>query len=106
VRPWQPEHEAVDPALIAQDWMVIRHTMWNYVGLLRSENRLDRAGRILTELQAEIEDFYRRGEMSDDLVGLRNGVQTAQAIRRAASDNRVSRGCHYREDSAAIVRPL
>ena len=103
VRPWQPEHEAVDPALIAQDWMVIRHTMWNYVGLQRSENRLDRAGRILTELQAEIEDFYRRGEMSDDLVGLRNGVQTALAIRRAASDNRVSRGCHYREDSRALL---
>ena len=39
-RPWQPEHEPVDPALIAQDWMVIRHTMWNYVGLLRSERRL------------------------------------------------------------------
>ncbi len=37
VRPWQPENEPVDPALIAQDWMVIRHTMWNYVGLLRSE---------------------------------------------------------------------
>ncbi len=99
VRPWQPEHEPVDPALIAQDWMVIRHTMWNYVGLLRSEKRLDRAGRILSELQVEIEDFYRRGTMSDDLLGLRNGVQTALAIRRAASDNRVSRGCHYREDS-------
>jgi L-aspartate oxidase len=100
VRPWQPEHEPVDPALIAQDWMVIRHTMWNYVGLLRSEKRLDRAGRILSELQVEIEDFYRRGTMSDALVGLRNGVQTALAIRRAASDNRVSRGTHYREDGA------
>lgn len=98
VRPWQPEHEPVDPALIAQDWMVIRHTMWNYVGLLRSERRLDRAGRILGELQDEIENFYRRGSMSDELLGLRNGVQTAMAIHRAASDNRVSRGCHYRVD--------
>ncbi|MDQ2870116.1 MAG: L-aspartate oxidase [Acidobacteriota bacterium] len=98
VRPWQPENETVDPALIAQDWMVIRHTMWNYVGLLRSEKRLDRASRILAELQVEIEDFYRRGTMSDALLGLRNGVQTALAIQRAASDNRVSRGSHYRED--------
>lgn len=104
VRPWQPEHEAVDPALIAQDWMVIRHTMWNYVGLLRSEKRLDRAGRILSELQVEIEDFYRRGTMSDALIGLRNGVQTAVAIRRAAADNRISRGCHYREDSPTGAR--
>ena len=69
VRPWQPEHEPVDPALIAQDWMVIRHTMWNYVGLLRSERRLDRAGRILGELRDEIENFYRRGTMSDALAG-------------------------------------
>ena len=98
VRPWQPEHEPVDPALIAQDWMVIRHTMWNYVGLLRSERRLDRAGRILGELRDEIENFYRRGTMSDELLGLRNGVQTALAIHKAASDNRVSRGCHYRVD--------
>ncbi len=98
VRPWEPEHEPVDPALIAQDWMVIRHTMWNYVGLLRSERRLDRAGRILGELRDEIENFYRRGTMSDALLGLRNGVQTALAIHRAASDNHVSRGCHYRVD--------
>lgn len=98
VREWQPEHEPVDPALIAQDWMVIRHTMWNYVGLLRSERRLDRAGRILGELRDEIEQFYRRGTMSDALLGVRNGVQTALAIYRAAADNRVSRGSHYRED--------
>ena len=98
VRPWQPENEPVDPALIAQDWMVIRHTMWNYVGLLRSEKRLGRAGRILSELQVEIEDFYRRGTMSDALLGLRNGVQTALAIHRAASENRVSKGSHYREE--------
>ncbi len=95
---WKPEHEPVDPALIAQDFMVVRHTMWNYVGLLRSEKRLGRAGRILSELRVEIEDFYRRGTMSDALLGLRNGIQTALAIHRAASDNHVSRGCHYRED--------
>jgi L-aspartate oxidase len=98
VRPWEPQHEPVDPALIAQDWMVIRHTMWNYVGLVRSERRLDRARRILGELSDEIENFYRRGSMSDALVGLRNGVQTALAIHRAASDNHVSKGCHYRVD--------
>jgi L-aspartate oxidase len=106
VRPWEPEFEPVDPALIAQDWLVIRHTMWNYVGLLRSEKRLDRAGRILAELREEIENFYRRGTMSDELIGLRNGVQTALAIHRAASDNRVSRGTHYRENGAeAQVTP-
>jgi L-aspartate oxidase len=77
--------------------------MWNYVGLLRSEKRLDRAGRILAELREEIENFYRRGTMSDELIGLRNGVQTALAIHRAASDNRVSRGTHYRENGAEEI---
>ncbi|MDQ2978767.1 MAG: L-aspartate oxidase, partial [Acidobacteriota bacterium] len=98
VRPWHPEFEPVDPALIAQDWMVIRHTMWNYVGLLRSEKRLDRAGRILSELRVEIEDFYRKGTMSDALLGLRNGVQTALVIQAAAAENKTSKGSHYRED--------
>jgi aspartate oxidase len=41
--------------------------------------------------------------MSDELLGLRNGVQTALAIHRAASDNRVSRGCHYREDGVTAA---
>jgi L-aspartate oxidase len=103
VRPWEPEFEPVDPALITQDWLVVRHTMWNYVGLLRSEKRLDRAGRILGELRDEIENFYRRGTMSDELLGLRNGVQTALAIHRAASDNRISQGTHYREKEAEAV---
>jgi L-aspartate oxidase len=105
VRPWEPEFEPVDPALIAQDWLVVRHTMWNYVGLLRSEKRLDRAGRILGELRDEIENFYRRGTMSDELLGLRNGIQTALAIHRAASDNRISKGTHYRENGAVDAVP-
>ena len=105
VRPWEPEFEPVDPALIAQDWLVVRNTMWNYVGLLRSEKRLDRAGRILGELRDEIENFYRRGTMSDELLGLRNGIQTALAIHRAASDNRVSQGSHYRENGAQAPTP-
>ena len=54
--------------------------MWNYVGLVRSGRRLDRARRLLTELRHEIEDFYRHGAMSDALVGLRNGVHAALEI--------------------------
>jgi L-aspartate oxidase len=97
-REWQPEAEPVDPALVAQDWLVIKHTMWNYVGLVRSGRRLERARVLLTELRHEIEDFYRHGTMSDALVGLRNGVRTALEITRGAAEDRVSRGTHYRED--------
>ena len=97
-REWQPESEPVDAALVAQDWLVIKHTMWNYVGLVRSERRLERARRLLAELRVEIEEFYRHGTMSDALVGLRNGVRTALEITRAAAEDHVSRGTHYRED--------
>lgn len=98
---WQPESEPVDAALVSQDWLVIKHTMWNYVGLVRSGRRLDRARRILQELRDEIEDFYRQGTMSDALIGLRNGVRTALEVTRGAADDRVSRGTHFREDSPA-----
>ncbi|MBI2821702.1 MAG: L-aspartate oxidase, partial [Acidobacteria bacterium] len=98
VSPWRYETEPIDPALIAQDWLTIRQTLWNYVGLVRSAKRLDRAHQILRELHLEIERFYARSELSDALIGLRNGVQTGLAVVLAAIEARESRGCHYRVD--------
>jgi L-aspartate oxidase len=98
IAPWQYETEPVDPALVAQDWLTIRQTMWNYVGLVRSRRRLDRAHEILRELHLEIGRFYARAELSDSLIGLRNGIQTALAVVLAAIEARESRGCHYRVD--------
>ena len=95
---WRYEHEAVDPALIAQDWLTIQHTMWNYVGLIRSEKRLNRAHEILRELHLEISRFYEKAEVTDAMIGLRNGIQTALVILLAAKECRQSRGCHYRID--------
>lgn len=96
VLPWEQEDEQVDPALIQQDWLTIKLTMWNYVGLVRSTRRLNRALKILRDLQFETESFYRRATMSDEIIGLRNGVQTALAVTHAAFRNRASRGGHYR----------
>ena len=98
IAPWQHETELVDPALIAQDWLTIRHTMWNYVGLVRSRKRLDRAHQILRELHLEVGRFYAKSELSDALVGLRNGIQTALVVLLAAIEARTSAGCHYRID--------
>jgi L-aspartate oxidase len=95
---WQMSHEPVDPALLWQDWLTIRHTMWNYVGLARSAKRLKRARRLLRELENEIEEFYEDAVLSDDLIGLRNGVLTARLVTRAALTNRRSIGCHTRVD--------
>jgi L-aspartate oxidase len=98
IAPWQHETELVDPALVAQDWLTIRQTMWNYVGLVRSRKRLDRAHQILRELHLEIGRFYAQSELGDALIGLRNGVQTALVVLLAAMEARTSAGCHYRTD--------
>jgi L-aspartate oxidase len=98
IAPWQHETELVDPALVAQDWLTIRQTMWNYVGLVRTRKRLDRAHQILRELHLEIGRFYAQSELGDALVGLRNGIQTALVVLLAAMEARTSAGCHYRID--------
>jgi L-aspartate oxidase len=72
--------------------------MWNYVGLVRSARRLDRAISDLRNLQVEITRFYGTTKLSDGLIGLRNAVQAALIIAQAAWENKVSHGSHYRED--------
>lgn len=98
VAPWRYENEPADPALIAQDWLTTQNTMWNYVGLIRCEKRLNRAERILRELDLEIGRFYADCEISDPIIGLRNGILTALLILQGAKQSRDSRGCHYRVD--------
>ena len=87
-----------DPNLIQGDMHSVRNLMWHYVGLVRSEYRLNRAIRDLRQLWLDIEEFYRKTRLSDGLIGLRNSVQTALIVAYAAHRNRVSRGCHYRDD--------
>jgi len=98
IEPWIYEKEPADPALVMQDWLTIKYTMWNYVGLVRSAKRLKRARAILRELQTEIEYFYERARLSDEIIGLRNGCQASLAVLFAALENRNSRGGHYRID--------
>ncbi|MFI5334504.1 MAG: FAD-binding protein, partial [Chlamydiales bacterium] len=93
---WEMREERVDGALIQQDWSSIKQTMWNYVGLIRDQQRLGRALKMLQELKWEIDSFYERGRLTDQLVGLRNGVQTALLITQGAIRNKESRGCHFR----------
>ncbi|MBI5186117.1 MAG: L-aspartate oxidase [Nitrospinae bacterium] len=92
----EPDGNAgIDPALIFQDWLNIRSTMWNYVGISRNSKRLIRAVNDLEYLQRRIERFYKDAKLTDDLIGLRNGVQTALIIARAALMNPMSTGCHF-----------
>jgi len=88
-----------DPNLIQGDMQSVRNLMWHYVGLVRSEYRLNRAIRDLRQQWLDIEEFYRKTRLIDGLIGLRNSVQTALIVAYAAHRNRSSRGCHFREDS-------
>jgi L-aspartate oxidase len=70
--------------------------MWNYVGLVRTTRRLERALRDLHDLRRDIDRFYGTTYLTDGLIGLRNAVQTALLVAQAAWSNKVSNGCHYR----------
>ncbi len=97
IPPWRfPEkEEEVDPALLRQDWAHIKSTMWNYVGIIRTVKRLERARADLRYLKNRIDDFYRTAHLIPRLITLRNGVQTALIIAESAFMNRISRGAHY-----------
>jgi L-aspartate oxidase len=87
-----------DPALIAQDWASIRHTMWNYVGISRTTARLGRAFSDLRKLSKNLHDFYKKTPISKPLIDLFHGCQAAYCITAAALRNKDSKGCHYRVD--------
>jgi L-aspartate oxidase len=95
INEWQDGIDDIDNALIAQDWLTIKNTMWNYVGLIRTHQRLHRAHQTLRHLQNEIEDFYRKAKMSKDIIQLRNGVTTAYAVTNFAIEDRINRGSHF-----------
>jgi len=77
----------------------IKRIMWENVGIVRSEERLSRAWKDLSIINIEVEEMYRRAKLSDELIGLRNGVEVALEITMHARRNRISKGVHFREDS-------
>jgi L-aspartate oxidase len=97
IPPWRfPEmEEEVDPALIQQDWVSIKSTMWNYVGIIRTVKRLERAQADLNYLKNRIDSFYRRAHLAPMVINLRNGIRTALIVAECAFENRVSRGAHF-----------
>jgi len=95
VKQWVSPEKTADEVLIRQDMRLIKSTMWNYVGLVRSPRRLMRARRILSQLSEEIGTFYAGNRLTRALIELRNAVKTAELIVHAARLNPQSRGSHY-----------
>jgi len=92
---WKSPSRDADLTLIQQDLSLVQQTMWNYAGIVRSDERLTRARRMLLELREEIQTFYHDCHLTPELIDLRNAVQTALLIVHAASLNPVSKGCHF-----------
>ena len=100
LRPWDESRvsDSDEEVVIKQNWTELRRFMWNYVGIVRTNKRLERAAHRIKLLKGEVNDYYGNFRVTADLIELRNLLQTAELIVKSARARRESRGLHFTED--------
>lgn len=100
VRAWDESRvtDSDEEVVIKQNWTEIRRFMWNYVGIVRTNKRLERAAHRIRMLSDEVNDYYGHFRVTTDLIELRNLLQSAELIVRSARARHESRGLHYTLD--------